>query len=334
MPVPSILGSTRNFSRNSVFLDMGLIHRAAVALNGNGSTAPKEKKTGLLERIQGAGAYASLVQELSNWLELQGLDRGGLLCSPTGDNFTMACSIGFDLTTANRFVDCPSTLLGLAEDSCVSLLSGKDLLSLHSFFSSREASGLKKIRVERLSDFQVPFLALFSVESNLSIRRDSTDRGPIDETNRQRIISALKSSSSVISLLVPGPVTDMGSQREKIRGHLSAGMKAELVSFSFKSLGTPEELACDPRKSEMYRAIVSRIKKKAGNANVVRRREDFSLRVALFSSYPVDTRMYVRQMFAPLEKAFGPGVVAGISVENRGTSESLQDILEFIDGGC
>lgn len=313
---------------------MGLIHRAAVALNGNGSTTPEKKKTGLLERIQGANAYAALVQELSFWLELQGLDRGGLLCSPSGESFTLACSIGFDLTTANRFIDCPSSLLGLTADCGSSLLSGKDLLSLHSFFSSREASGLKKIRIERLSEFQSPFLALLSVESSLSMRRDSLEQGSLKELEQRRILSALHASSSVISLLVPGPVTDLGSQRDKVRGHLSSGMKAELLSFSFRNLGTPEELACDPRKSEMYRAIVSRIKKKAGNANVVRRLEDFSLRVALFSSYPVDTRMYVRQMFAPLEKAFGPGVVAGISVENRGVSDSLQDILGFIDGGC
>lgn len=312
---------------------MGLISRASVSLTRQVPLGSEKKKTGLLDRVKNASLYDSLRSGLTECLKAYGIDFGGLLCSsPSGDWFLL-CPVGFDLTTVRRFIVSESTMHDvLSLNETRQTLSGKDIKPFLGFFSSKEADALKAIHLIRLTTFE-PKICLLMVESDLSSKRSAVTHPLKDTEQAEELRTIANDSRKVVSLLLPGARPDHGSMREKAKSLLTAGMKAELLTLSLeKALGNQDSIATNPEISEIFQAILSRIKKKAGNSNLVCVREDFTLRVVLFSSNSIDPEMYVRQLFSPLERVFGIPRIAAIAIEYRGQSDSLQEILSFANG--
>ncbi len=313
---------------------MGLIDRAENALVQE-TGSPAKKKTGLLGKVSHASLYDALTSRFFDWLSSVKADRGGLLCSHSGGPWSLLCAQGLDFTSINRFSPPPKlmeeTFKGSAEWRN---LSGKDLPRFHGFFSSREAESLKVLHLRDLGLMGEVRVCVVLAESGLSMHRSPLKPEGFDRAKFDELVGQIRDAAKILPLLTPGPATDQGPVEEKVRSLLGSGMTAVLISLSLEKIfGSPERIATDSRNSEIYRALVSRIKKKAGASNIVRVCDDFTVKVVLFSSQKIDFAMYVKQLFVPLEKAFGIPRISQIALENGGTVDSFQDIISFIRGG-
>lgn len=287
-----------------------------------------------MDKVVNASLYDTLKKGITEWIAHLGLDRGGFICSSQTGDWFLLCPVGFDLTTVRRFVIPHTTMSSVVSvTETWHTLKGKDLQPFIGFFSSREAEGLKAIHVINLSFDKEPRILAFLAESDLSRTRTVLSPTVTDEQAVDRLRSLATGARSVLSLLLPGPKADNGPFEEKIKSRIEAGMSAELLSLSLeKALGQSDSIASDPELSGIFQAIVSRIKKKAGNSNIVHVSEDFTIQVILFSANTLDADMYVSQLFSPLERAFGIPRIANISIDFKGRTDSLQEILAFVTG--
>jgi len=313
---------------------MGLMNKAGVALIQKEAAISEKKKTGLLDRISNASLYDGLSLKFRDWLYAVKADRGGFLCSQANGPWHLLCATGFDLTTVNRFSPDDSAIDEIlrSPDRWITY-STSALKRFLTFFSSSEADSLQAIHASYLGVFRDIRVCVIAVESNLSPYRTPIDSEALSESYGTFLKAEINASFSVLSLLFPGAITDRNSIDEKAKSQIGSGMKAALIAMSLVPLfGNPENIATDPQKAEIYRAIVSRIKKKAGPSNIVKVSEDYTVKVVLFSAQALDFGMYVRQLFNPLEKAFGIPRISRIAVQNKGYAESVQDIANFLRG--
>lgn len=312
---------------------MGLMNRAEGALIKEGISNSEKKKTGLLDRVSYASLYDGLTQTFHDWLCSMNADRGGLLCSQGEGSWNLLCAAGLDLTTVNRFSPPDPFMSRIISEEKWESFSGEGLAPFRAFFSSRESECLLAIHVRFLGIFKDLRVCAVLVDSTLSLHRPQTFPRILKNNELGTLIQGVSNSVSVLSLLFPGVSADQGSIEEKTRSLLSSGMKTILLSMSLeKALGSKEQIATDPHTAEIYRAIVGRIKRKAGASNIVRICEDFTVKIVLFSSQSIDFNMYVRQLLAPLEKAFGIPRITGISVLSGGSTDSIQEIVKYVRG--
>lgn len=312
---------------------MGLMDRAEVALNRKGNSNPEKKKTGLLDRVSCASLYDGLTAVFRDWLKAIHADRGGLLCSLTGGDWHLLCASGLDLTTVNRFAVPASLMDRFIDDQKWIRISDRALDHFRPFFSSREADSLQSLHIRCLGTIKDLRVCALFADSTLSRYRSTLEQRDYSNIDTDTLWKTVSDNGTVLPLLLPGKMTEQGSIEEKTRSLLSSGMKSVMISLSLEeALGSREIIATDPQTAEIYRAIVTRIKKKAGASNIVRICEDFSVRIVLFSTQAIDFDMYVRQMLSPLEKAFGIPRINRINISSGGKTESLQDILKFARG--
>ncbi len=312
---------------------MGLIDRAQVALTRTDASIPEKKKTGLLDRIAYASHYDGLIAAFREWLGQCLVDRGGFLCSLNGGDWHLLCPIGLDVTTANRFMVPFEHFSRFFNPTEWIRFTDTKLDTLRTCLSSRESEGVQAIHVKYLGKVKELRVCAVIIDSALSRYRLSERQRNGSYSDTAALWEAVLRSENVLQLLLPAGLNDQGSPALKAKTLLSSGMKAVLLSLSLESaLGPRERMATDPRIAEIYRAIVMRIKKKAGASNIVQVCDDFSIRLVLFSSQSIDCDMYVHQLLSPLERAFGIPRINTIAVSCGGNAETVQDILKYLRG--
>jgi hypothetical protein len=310
---------------------MGLMQHARMATNRL-SAQPPQKKSGLLDRVQNHSSYDSLTDSLWLFLRTAGFERGGILYPSDEGLSVFLLSTGMDLTTARRFSPDSATL------SCVS--SGNEWrefsqASLDPFlacFSSRERDSLVSLWAYPVALNGGIAALIILVDSKLDVKRDKKTPSKLP-SETERMIDAIRENQAVLSYLsrVNQPKMTSESIQDRIRCSIEAGKTANLVSVSMERVFTsPESIATDAQKNELFTAFARQIGRQAGSSNIVRTTSSFSLAIVLFSSAPLDIDLYFRQILKPLEPIFGVGRVSGIAVETAGTETDPVKISKYL----
>jgi len=314
---------------------MGLIQQANLVNSQNPDSASVKKKTGLLGRIQSSSGYDVVLESFHEFLDAIHAERGGLLY-PSEDGYSIFLfNKGFDLTTVKRL--CPRTAqletLFPSNDQWAVYAQGQ-LDRFESLFSSHERDSLAALYLRRViyNTNTVCFLVL--AESSLDINRIKIDT--VQASARLPalldIFTAGSAAIAALSLFV-SINQSVSSMKAHAESAFASNRIATLVSLKFSSLFPDiQKLQTEMDLQTVYFAIIHRIAKQAGSANVIYIRENFDLHIVLFTSQPVDTDLYFYQLMKPLEKIFGAHRISRIQPQKVGISSSVTEVIGFLTG--
>lgn len=311
---------------------MGLIRHAEIKKNYNPETVQAKKKNGLLDRIVSLSPYDNLKRLFLNVLSEAHCEKGFLLY-PAGDRYQVVLENGFDLTSSVRMIPEVSTFDALCNTSGVSRFSGSDLQLFSSFFSTRERSGLIELAVYPLP-FRQNIAYIVFAQSNIAMERTPLSPESADSCLRsiQQFLEQNKQLFSALSS-VENPVANESGEAGKIHTAFDEKRIALGLSVSFsKAFPDRTDIETDYNKYILYRAMVNKIARQAGPASIVRKHNDYSLRILVFVASGTDSSLYCNQMKKTLEKLFGAARVAAISLVFEGLFRNPDQAKGFLDG--
>lgn len=311
---------------------MGLIQQARL-VNTQPAAQADKKKSGLLDRVKAASAYDSILEKFRHLLKITGYERGGILfISPDGLPVFLFCN-GFDLTTARRFAPDFRVLSGrMADESGWARFEGSSLEAFASCLSSREKDSLKAIEVHSVRLEGGVDAAIILADSLLDVNRTKNALSPFS-AELGELVSSMDKHRQIMMILsrIASINQNDDALKERARSSLDSGKKATMVHISLSDIfGSPETLPVDEESLTLYSAIVHQIARQTGSANIVHAGTDYTVRVVLFTSAPVDTGLYFHQLLKPLEPLFGVQRISRIAVTAAGTATELREIIDFI----
>lgn len=310
---------------------MGLIQQARLVKDPPSVSLPK-KKTGLLDRVQFSSPYDSMLSRFRDFLAVNGYERGGILYPVDEGLPVLLMNTGMDLTTAHRFSPDISSIVTPDGERVWHEFSSNGLEQFSSCFSSRELDSLVSISVYPVCVRDGFDALIVLVDSLLDGSREKKTLASRDEETAN-LASAIRESRPVLTCLsrVNEIKLTFESIQDRIRSSLESGKKANLVRVSLERVfESPETIATDTDKLELYTAFARQISRQAGSLNIVRTTSAFSLAIVLFSSMPIDIDLYFHQILKPLESIFGVRRISGISIESAGISSEAGIISEYL----
>lgn len=314
---------------------MGLIHRANSVHSSIPEVKSVKKKTGLLNRICESSRYDLVLDSFRTYLKSIQVERAGLLCPSENGCFVLVLNTGFDLTTVRRF--CPQIASFSERFSAQkgwSYFTGPDLDYFNTFFSSHEQDSLTSVHLRPIQVEQGTSWFLLIATSLLNSHRN---RFSIDEAERHiaPFLEVLSQNVATISdlSLIDSLNQSVLSMKTHAQSALDSKRTATFALISFSALFPDlQKLQSDPDSQAVYYAIVHRIARQAGNANIVYICPNFDLHVVLFTALPVDTDLYFHQLMQPLEKIFGTQRISRIHTEKIAISSSVAATMDFLTG--
>lgn len=286
-------------------------------------SAPFEKKkTGLLDRVQNSSPYDVMLSAFKNFLAVTGYERGGILYPTEEGSSALLLCAGMDLTTAHRFSPDIPSILDPSSARAWREFSGSDLEVLTSCFSSRELDSLVSVSAYPVRVREGTDALIVLADSRLDASREKASLA-LKTDDTERLAETVLESRPLLTCLsrVNRVKLTYESIRDRIRCSLESGKKANLVTVSLaRAFDSPESIATDAEKLELFTAFAQQIGRQAGTSNIVRTTSSFSIAVVIFSSGPLDVDLYFHQIIKPLESLFGVRRVSGITVENAGSS--------------
>ncbi len=311
---------------------MGLIRNAEIKKSYNPESIKSKKKNGLLDRIVSLSPYDTLKRLFLDVLSEAHCDKGFLLY-PAGDRYQVVLENGFDLTSSTRMMPELSSFDALCSTTDVIRFSGRDLQLFSSFFSTRERSGLVELAVYPLPFGQNTAYILFA-QSNIAVERAplSPESASSSLRSMQHFLEGNKALFAALSS-VDNPVSHSITEVSKIRTAFEDKRIALGLSVSFaKAFPDRAHIDTDYNEYILYRAIVNKIARQAGPASIVRKNNDYSLRILVFVASGTDSSLYCNQMNKTLEKLFGAARVAAISLVFDGSFRNPDQAKGFLDG--
>jgi len=311
---------------------MGLIHQAIsknVPLTQ--SAVQTKKKNGLLGRIVFNSPYDCLIRSFLDLLDTAQCEKGFLLF-PGEDYYQVLVQKGFDFTSCVRMMPDISNLNEMChEASSWNHFSGRDLRLFAPYFSTRERNSLDSLSLYPLHIHDQTFWLLL-VQSRLSITRSPFAFSDLDMEPLQRV---LKDNSALLSALSirDVPAGYSATEQEKMSAAFSERRTALLVSVNFSRLfPDPVIIETDFTENVLYRALANRIIRQAGPASIVRKDEDYSLRILIFVAGGTDPDLYLDQMKKTLERHFGASRIARFDISSEGTCQNPDYARDYISG--
>lgn len=249
---------------------------------------------------------------------------------------SLVLSSGFDMTTVNRFLP---TRQFLSEQ--FSLISDwvtfdpiKDSDTFQGFFSTHEWSSLENIHIYPL--IQEPTLNAYILicASQLDSRRSPLQLSLL-YTNILQFRQMLLEHRLFLELLSVASVYTAPAtpSSERIDSALSAGMITNLLCLDITSLfPTSDRLFTSSRDTLLYRALVYSISRLAGISNICVTHKSFDIRIAIFSSLPLDPELYIFQFICALEKHFGVQRISKLVYSMHESSTDPKYIRRYLNG--
>ena len=129
------------------------------------------------------------------------------------------------------------------------------------------------------------------------------------------------------------PEEHLQTDMEKIRDSFTQQQKAISLSVTFDGLFQDlAEMETDYTATTLYRALANKIIRQAGPASIVRKTEDYSLRILIFTASCTDAELYVSQMKKNLEKLFGAARIAHVVFTIEGSCTTPEQAREYLEG--
>lgn len=305
---------------------MGLMHHAdflEVDRNKDPGSSVS-RSVGLLQKIIASSEYDRVCSGFSGFCTGNGFSRGLLLTAHT-DYIVPIAVTGFDLTTARRFILNKSSISAVFPDNTgVKSFSGARKEYFSQLFSSHEWSSLDSIYTVSLSVSGPLPLYILCASSKLD---DNRSEYITDFSGRSilRISEQISCCTEVLRLMANS--FDINQTNDaiasKISGAFTAGMKKTLLKLDLSELFPDEQqLNLDFTLQTLHSAILHHVYRKVGASNIMYQVSAHDIRIALFSSQPIDTEIYKLLLTESLNGLFGTHRVSRILCTFIDTSNS------------
>ncbi|ULQ60007.1 hypothetical protein K7I13_01340 [Brucepastera parasyntrophica] len=119
----------------------------------------------------------------------------------------------------------------------------------------------------------------------------------------------------------------------QVNNELSGGKQAVLVTVSFSSLFfAHDKIQMEPEKLIIYEAIVRRIARRLGPANILTADRNGTLHIAIFSTLDTDINLYFESIISSLTKLYGDYRISHIDIQKIKTASTAAEVMVFLDG--